>query len=413
MIARMTMQPLSDDNSSQVEVAPEQLEQLAAARDRFERSVDGTLGIEEEFAICDPETLDLVPRYEELRDVALELGLGQEIAGELLASEIEFRTGRCLSWADAVTELTDIRRRVASVARDADAVLAASGTHPWADYREQPTVDLPYYRQLVDRMQFVARRNNTFGLHVHVGVQGADRAIRVHDALRSYAPLLLALSGSSPFLDGKDTGFASARSVIFSRAFPRANVAPVFGTLQGYLDHLRWLFDTGTISTTGQVWWNTRPHVLHGTIELRMFDGQPDVRDTLALAALASGTIAHLAALDDAGELPPPVESHLIDENAWRASRSGTDAVFIDLPGTRLVCAAEAIGRLISAARLASDANGLGLDAGLDRAEQLLAAGSSGLWQRELYETAGNDLATAYRGVVDATMSSADEPALI
>jgi carboxylate-amine ligase len=356
-----------------------------------------------------------VPRFEDLRDVALESGLGQEIAGELLASEIEFRTGRCLTWADAVAELTDIRRRVATVARSADAVLAASGTHPWADYREQPTVDLPYYQQLVDRKQFVAKRNNTFGLHVHVGVQGADRAIRVHDALRAAAPLMLALSGSSPFLDGQDTGFASSRSIIFSRAFPRANVAPIFGTLQGYLDHLRWLFDTGTITTTGQVWWNTRPHVLHGTIELRMFDGQPDVRDTLALAALASGTIAHLAALDDAGELPPPVESHLIDENAWRASRSGTDAVFIDLAGSgsRLVCADEAIGRMISAARVASDTNGLGLDAGLDRAEQLLAAGSSGLWQRELYETAGNDLATAYRGVVDATMSSADEPALI
>ncbi|MCW2949152.1 MAG: YbdK family carboxylate-amine ligase [Thermoleophilia bacterium] len=413
MIARMTASTTSDSSTPPFAVDAEQLVQLDGVRARFDDSTDGTLGIEEEFAICDPDSLDLQPRYEELRAAAEAVGLEREVAGELLASEIEFRTGRCVTWSDAVRELTDIRQRVMGAARSVDAVLAASGTHPWADYREQTTVPLPYYEALVERMRFVAQRNNTFGLHVHVGVHGADRAIRVHDALRSVAPLLLALSGSSPFLDGLDTGFASARSVIFSRAFPRANVAPIFGTLDAYLDHLRWLLHTGTISTTGQVWWSTRPHVLHGTIELRMFDGQPDVRDTLALAALASGTIAHLAALDDAGELPPPVATELIDENAWRAARYGTDAVFVDTPSARLVCADEAIGVLIANARRASDAQQLGLDAGLDRAQQLLEAGASGLWQRELYETAGHDLRVAYRGVIDATMSSANEPALV
>jgi len=410
MIARMTTTP-PDDSTPQVD--PAQLAELDAARGRYEQSVDGTLGIEEEFAICDPTTLDLRPRYEELRVAAVAAGLEQEVAGELLASEIEFRTGRCETWADAVTELTDIRRRVMGAARQVDAVLATSGTHPWADYREQQTVQLPYYEQLVERMRFVAKRNNTFGLHVHVGVQGADRAIRVHDALRQYAPYLLALSGSSPFLDGLDTGFQSARSIIFSRAFPRANVAPIFGTLDGYLAHLRWLLDTGSAMSTGQVWWNTRPHVLHGTIELRMFDGQPDVRDTLALAALSAGIVAHLCELNDAGELPAPIASELIDENAWRASRYGTEAQFINLPGSGLIHARDAIGAVIDAARLASDAKGLGLDAGLDRAQLLLDAGNSSHWQRELYETAGNDLVTAYRGVVDATMSSADEPSLV
>lgn len=386
--------------------------QLDGARERFERSVDGTLGIEEEFAICDPQTLDLRSRYPELHEIAVEAGLGDAIAGELLASEIEFRTGRCERWEDAVRELTDIRSRVARVAREAHAVLGASATHPWADYREQDTVQLPYYEQLVERMQFVARRNNTFGLHVHVGVQGADRAVRVSDALRSLSPLLLALSGSSPFLDGTDTGFASARSITFSRGFPRANVAPIFGTLDGYLDHLRWLHEAGSITTSGQVWWGTRPHVLHGTVELRMFDGQPDVRDTLALAAVAVGSVAHLCELDDAGELPPPVPTHMIDENAWRASRWGTGARFVDAPSSRIVCADEAIGALIANARAASRVRDLGLDAGLDRAQQILEAGNSATWQRQLFEEAG-DLQTAYRAVVDATMSSADEPALV
>lgn len=408
----MTTPPARTASSGSDDAAARFGAQLDGAREKFEGSVDGTLGIEEEFAICDPETLDLRSRYDELHDVAVEAGLGDAIAGELLASEIEFRTGRCERWEDAVRELTDIRSRVAQVARAQDAVLGASATHPWADYREQDTVQLPYYQQLVERMQFVARRNNTFGLHVHVGVQGADRAVRVADALRSLSPLLLALSTSSPFLDGGDTGFASARSITFSRGFPRANVAPIFGTLDGYLQHLRWLHEAGSITTSGQVWWGTRPHVLHGTVELRMFDGQPDVRDTLALAALAVGSVAHLCELDDAGELPAPVESHLIDENAWRASRWGTGARFVDAPSSRIVCANEAIGVLIANARGASAARGLGLDAGLDRAQQILDAGSSAAWQRELYEQSG-DLATAYRAVVDATMSSADEPALV
>jgi carboxylate-amine ligase len=395
-----------DTDSTDGHPSPDFDELLAATRERYESSVDGTLGVEEEFAICLPDSLDLTPRYDELRELAVAAGLGTAVAGELLASEIEFRTGRCESWTQAAEELTDIRRRVMGVAREANAVLGASATHPWADYREQEIVRLPYYETLVERMQYVAHRNNTFGLHVHVGVQGADRAIRVADALRAYQPLLLALSASSPFLDGRDAGMASTRHMIFSRNFIRGNVAPVFGTLDGYLDHLRWLRDAGSIDTVGQVWWGTRPHVLHGTVELRMFDGQPDVRDTLALTALAAGAIAHLCALHDAGELPEPVDSHLIDENCWRAARWGTEAVFARIPSSQRVCAAEAIGVLIAQAREAGRAAGMDLDVGLDRAQQLLDAGCSAHWQRATFEESG-DLTVAYRAVVDATMSSA------
>ncbi|MCB0878332.1 MAG: YbdK family carboxylate-amine ligase [Thermoleophilia bacterium] len=382
---------------------------LADARERYEDSVDGTLGVEEEYAICDADSLDLVPRFEQVREAALAAGgLEHAVAGELLASEIEFRTGRCERWGDAYEELTDIRARVSKVAQSEQLLLATSATHPWADYREQEIVDLPYYTELVERLQYVAHRNNTFGLHVHVGVRGADRAIRVADALRAYQPLLLALSASSPFLDGRDSGLASSRHMIFSRNFIRGNIAPVFGTFDGYLEHLRWLRDAGSIGTVGQLWWGTRPHLLHGTVELRMFDGQPDVRDTLALTALAAGTIAHLCDLHDAGELPEPIESHLIDENCWRAARWGTAARFIDLPSSKIVCAEEAIGRLIGSARQAGRSHGLGLDAGLDRAQELLDAGCSALWQRSLVEQ-GATIPEVYRAVVHATMSSAQD----
>jgi carboxylate-amine ligase len=400
------MTPPDDDTMPPADARAEFDHHLAHARERYDSSVDGTLGVEEEYAICEPSTLDLVPRYEELRVLADESGLERAVAGELLASEIEFMTGRCETWAQAQDELLDIRRRVAGIARTADVLMGASATHPWADYREQTTVPLPYYEQLVERMQYVAHRNNTFGLHVHVGVKGADRAIRVADALRTYQPLLLALSASSPFLDGRDSGLASSRHMIFSRNFVRGNVAPVFRTLDGYLGHLRWLRDAGSIDTVGQLWWGTRPHVLHGTVELRMFDGQPDVRDTLALTALASGAVAHLCALHDAGELPEPVESHLIDENCWRAARWGTDARFIDLPSSRVQCADEAIGTLIANARAAATSAGLDLHDGLDRAQLLLDAGCSAHWQRDLHAQ-GADLAETYRAVVDATMTSA------
>ncbi len=403
------MTPPPDDIRALEDQAAEFERVLEDAPGRYESSVDGTLGIEEEYAICDPESLDLVPLYEHVRERALEAGgLDTAIAGELLASEIEFRTGRCETWGQAWEELVDIRRRVAAVAHDSNVLLATSATHPWADYREQEIVDLPYYTELVERLQYVAHRNNTFGLHVHVGVQGADRAIRVSDALRTYQPLLLALSASSPFLDGRDSGLASSRHMIFSRNFVRGNIAPIFGSMDGYLGHLRWLRDAGSISTVGQLWWGTRPHVLHGTVELRMFDGQPDVRDTLALTALASGTIAHLCRLHDAGELPEPVESHLIDENCWRAARWGTDAVFAALPSAERMDAAEAIGRLIADARDAGREAGLGLDAGLDRAQELLDAGCSASWQRGLHEQ-GASLVETYRAVADATLASGDQ----
>lgn len=380
---------------------------LLRARERFDDSVDFTIGVEEEYAICDPATLDLTPRYDELRSAAIEAGLSEYVAGELLASEIEFRTMRCETWQDAVEELLDIRRRVSKVAREIDIVLATSATHPWADYRKQSIVELPYYMELVERMQYVAHRNNTFGLHVHVGVRGSDRAIRVADALRNYQPLLLALSASSPFLEDRDTGMASIRHMIFSRNFPRGNVAPIFGTLDDYTRYLSWLRDAGSIDSIGSVWWGTRPHLLHGTVELRMFDGQPDAQDTLALTALSVGVVAHLCELHDTGELFQPVDTHMLEENCWRAARYGTDAVFIDLPGVRQIHAREAIGTLIDLASKAARNASLDIQSGLDRAREMLEAGCSASWQRSMLE-AGSGLSEAYGAVVAATMSSGD-----
>lgn len=382
---------------------------LEAARERFDGSRDHTLGVEEEFAICSAQTLDLVPHFAHLEARLEAAGHGEAVAGELLAAEIEMRTTPCADMAEVSHQVRTLRDAACEAAEAEGMVLASSATHPWADYREQEKVASDYYTQLTERLQYVAHRNVTFGLHVHVGVHGADRAIAVHDVLRGFSPLLLALSASSPFLDGRDSGLSSARSLTFSRTFPRGNIAPIFGDVEGFLEHMRWLAASGSIDTPNQVWWGTRPHAAHGTVELRMFDGQPDVRDTLALAALSCGTVAHLCARYDAGDLPEPLPTHMVEENAWRAARWGTAADMVVLPGTRTEPASSALRRLIGQSRAAGRAAGLDLDEGLDRCESVVEAGCSATWQRAMFE-ASSSLDETYRAVVAATMASARAP---
>src|SRR5829696_10233542 len=176
---------------------------LATARETFEASTDGTVGIEEEFALLDPDTLELVPRFEALRDAAqADPVLAESVAGELIQSEIEIRSGRGETFADAIDRQREARVRLFRLAAERGALLAATGTHPWSTWQEQQIIDTDHYRRVADGLQYVAWRNNTFSLHVHVGVRGADRAVRVCDRLRPVLPELLALSANSPFVDG-------------------------------------------------------------------------------------------------------------------------------------------------------------------------------------------------------------------
>ncbi len=215
---------------------------LDGAERAFAASVDGTVGIEEEFAVLDPETLDLVPRFEELRDNAQDDAvLTGSIAGELISSEIEIRSAPGRDVHDAVASQREVRARLFAHAAAHGVALGATGTHPWADYREQPNIDTEHYRRVVDGLQYVARRNNTFSLHVHVGVQGADRAVRTCDRLRPVLPILLAASANSPFLDGRDSGLHSARTQTFTKSFPRCGIPDAYGdwaTYRAYVELL-------------------------------------------------------------------------------------------------------------------------------------------------------------------------------
>ena len=172
-------------------------------------STDFTVGLEEEFALLDPAGLGLVGRFEQLRDAAADDAvLAPAIAGELIASEVEIRSGRGEDLAAARSAQRELRRRLVAVAASQDIELGATGTHPWSDYRQQHIIDTKHYHRVEDGLKYVAWRNNTFSLHVHVGLRGADRAVRVCDRLRPVLPVLLAISANSPFLDGSDSGTA-------------------------------------------------------------------------------------------------------------------------------------------------------------------------------------------------------------
>ena len=207
---------------------------MPRVREVFEASTDFTVGLEEEFAILDPRTLSLDQRFEELRSAAQDDAvLAESVAGELIKSEIEIRSGRGENFADAVARQREARSRLFALAAGLDAQLGATGTHPWSPWQEQEIIDTDHYRRVQDSLQYVAWRNNTFSLHVHVGVRGAERAIRVCDRLRAVMPELLAISANSPFLDGRHSGLHSARTQIFTKSFPRCGIPDAFGALAG------------------------------------------------------------------------------------------------------------------------------------------------------------------------------------
>jgi len=322
---------------------------LAAARATFEASTDLTVGIEEEYALLDPETLELIPRFELLRDEgASDPVLAEAIAGELISSEIEIRSGRGEDVADARAKQRDARRRLFALAERHGVRLGSTGTHPLSDYREQHIIDTPHYHRVEDGLQYVAWRNNTFALQVHVGVQGADRAIRVCDRLRPVLPLLLAVSASSPYVDRIDSGLHSARTQIFTKSFPRCGVPDVFGDWATWDEYVDLLVRTSSIQEFTQLWWSVRPHHDFGTVEVRVCDAQITAPEADALEELLVACVAQALREIDAGQTPPDLPARLIEENMWRAIRYGQDGRLLDLGAKRVeeYPAGEALDRL-------------------------------------------------------------------
>jgi carboxylate-amine ligase len=305
-------------------------EQLAFARAAYEQSTDFTVAVEEEFAIVDPETLDLTNRFEELQAAAQGTALEEHLVGELIASEVEVRTGRCETFADAAPCMAERRGQLHELAAGAGVALAAVGTHPWSPWQDQRIIDTPHYRANDEMLRYVVWRNNTFGLHVHVGINGPDRAIRVCDVMRNFIPELLAVSASSPFVEAVDSGLHSARTQIFTRMFPRCGVPDAYGSWSVYEDYVRLLYETRSIFEHTQIWWSVRPHLAYPTVEVRICDAQPHLQEAQSLAALIYALVARVARGLDEGEAFDLLPGRLIEENFWRAIRYGLGGEFID-----------------------------------------------------------------------------------
>lgn len=328
---------------------------LREARERLEEGTDFTVSVEEEFALLDPEGLDLVNRFEEVQAAAQGTALAANLAGELIASEVEIKTGRCATFADVPGALAERREQLGACIEPLGLALCATGTHPWASWKDQRIIDTPHYRRNDELLRYVVWRNNTFGFHVHVGIRGADRAIRVHDALRRFLPELLAISASSPFAEDVLTGLHSTRTQLFTKFFPRCGVPDPYRDWATFEGYVRLLYETRSMDEHTQLWWSLRPHLAFPTIEIRNCDGQPELEDAQALAALCTSLVARVAyALDEGEPLadPPP---RLIEENMWRAIRYGLSGEFIDLATGDVSPTREHLERLVEWVRPAAE----------------------------------------------------------
>ncbi len=323
------------------------VELLAASKAAFEDIPDFTVAVEEEFALLDPSTLGLVNRFEDVQQAAVGTDLESHLVGELIASEVEVRTGRCDTFADCMERVGERRAQLRSLVDPLGIALSSTGTHPWSPWQEQRIIDTPHYQRNNEYLRYVVWRNNTFGLHVHVGINGPDRAIRVCSALRNYLPELLAVSASSPFVEGVFTYLHSARTQVFTRMFPRCGIPDWFEGWDDWEQYIRFLYETGSVTEHTQLWWSVRPHLQFPTVEVRICDAQPEIAEARSLAALIYSLTARIARALDEGEPLPSWPHRLLEENLWRAIRYGLSGELIDFERRESIPARARIEQLV------------------------------------------------------------------
>ncbi len=375
---------------------------LEAAREEFEEGTDFTVGVEEEFAILDPVTLDMTAGFERFDKGAAEGPLAGSVAGELIRSEVEVRTGRCESFAEAADTMARRRVDLLELAGRLDLRLAAAGTHPFADWRDQQVIDTPHYHLVESTLRYVAWRNNTFGIHVHTGIRGADRAIAVTSALRNVLPELLAVSASSPWLEGRYTYLHSTRTQVFTRFFPRCGIPDALTDWAAYAEFVRFLIATDSIREHTEIWWSVRPHQAFPTVETRICDAQPEFAEAVAVAGLMVALSAHFARALDEGRPLPDHPPRLLEENMWRAIRWGMNGELIDFEQARSLPARARLDALLE--EVAEVASELGIAPylapleGENAAQRYVARLAEGAPPQELWP-----------GVVERTERSAAE----
>jgi carboxylate-amine ligase len=364
-----------------------------------------TLGIEEELMIVDEETLDLSNSIERLLDDLRDVPTDGEVKPELMEGVCEIATTPVRNTVEAGMQLRALRRTVNQVAHRRGLAIGSSGTHPFALWEDQRIVARPRYRDLISGLQFVARQEIIFGIHVHVGVDHPDKAIHVTNGMRVHVPLLLALSGNSPFWRGDNTGLDSTRTPIF-RAFPRVGIPPRYDDFADWARRIEFMMESKVIGDYTYLWYDVRPHPTFGTVEVRVMDSQTRVEHTLALAALVQAMVKELCEHYDSGGELSRYPYEMLDENKWLAARHGLGAYLVDLPDKERVPVPELARRLMK--RLRPHAEELGSLEDFDCIEEILDRGNGATRQKVVYE-ANHDLSEVVREILDATVPDTAE----
>jgi glutamate---cysteine ligase / carboxylate-amine ligase len=368
---------------------------------RFGSGPPLTIGVEEEYMLLDADGYGLANRYRELEEAVAGLAIAPNVHPELMESTVEAATPVCAGIGEARRELVALRRGIADAAATLGLVIGAAGTHPFSRSEEQRISAHDRYRELIDQLQYVARRELVFGMHVHVAVPDPETCIKVMEGVLIELPVLLALSVNSPFWRGHETGLQSTRTAVFA-GFPRSGLPPRFESYEDYADSVGWMEETGAIGDYTRLWWDVRPHPRLGTIELRVADCQFDVDYAMALVAYVQALVKSLVEAVDRDH--PPIAYHrmLTAENKWLAARYGLDAQLMDLAAGERVKTRASDLALRRLEELMPHARELGCDEALREVERIVSNGTGATRQLRVYR-ANHDLEELLREVSEVT----------
>ena len=355
-----------------------------------------TVGVEEELMIVDASTFSLVNAAEELLDdkhAAFRNTENGDIKHELMESVLEIATKPCRSVVEAGAQLRILRAQARELALqyeapDRELTIGSAGTHPFARWEDQRIVGAPRYRDLISALRFVARQELIFGMHVHVGMDDAEKAIYVANGMRVHVAVLLALSANSPFWRGDRTWLLSTRTPIF-RQFPRVGMPPAYKDWDDWQSTVDFMVTSGVMADYTYLWYDVRPHPNLGTVEIRCCDSQTRVEHTVALTALIQAMVSELSERFEDGKPLSEYPWQMLDENKWLAARHGLDGEIVDLPSSDKVGTKALTRRLLE--RLTPYAQDLGSEDALEGIRDLVARGNGASRQIVVYE-ANNDL---------------------
>jgi carboxylate-amine ligase len=349
-----------------------------------------TVGVEEEYMILDGETLELTSRIKQVQEAVADEPWADRVMQELTESCVEVATDVCRTVDEAYRDLADIRRTLWRSLEPLGMQFGSAGTHPFSKSEDQRISSHDRYRELVDQLQYLARREIVFGMHIHVAIPDAETAIQVMEGVLVELPVLLALSCNSPFWRGKPTGIASTRLAVFA-GFPRSGLPPRFRSYEDYAESVHYMERNGVIRDYTRLWWDVRPHPRLGTLEIRVCDAQFDLHSSLALAAFAQALVKEILEEIESGKPPTSYHRMLVAENMWLATRYGLEAELMDLcgGGTERMSVRSLVRRRLPL--LEPHARELGCWDALQGVERIMADGTGATRQLRVYN-ANHDL---------------------